>query len=72
MVSGMVFEAVQEHLPVGKTTYHEHLNALTRAGIVDLVPRAGRGREVRLRYDAGDVAAACSSPDRTCEIPNGS
>lgn len=70
MASGTVFEAAQEYLPVGKTTYHEHLNALTRAGIVDLVPQKGRGREVRLRYDAGDVAAACSSPDRTCETPN--
>jgi cell division control protein 6 len=72
MASGAVFEAAQEYLPVGKTAYHEHLNALAKAGIVDLVPRTGRGREVRLRYDAGDVAAACSSPDRTCEIPNGS
>jgi cell division control protein 6 len=63
MASGAVFEAAQEYRPVGKTTYHEHLNALTRAGIVDLVPRAGRGRVVRLRYDAGDVAAACKTPD---------
>jgi cell division control protein 6 len=66
----VVFEAAQEYLPVGKTTYHEHLNALARAGIVDLVPQAGRGREVRLRYDAGDVAAVCRSPDSTCKIPN--
>ena len=70
MASGAVFEAAQEYLPVGKTAYHEHLNALTKAGIVDLVPGAGRGREVRLRYDAGDVAAACKTPDRTCKIPN--
>ena len=68
MASGVVFEAAQEYLP--KTTYHEHLNALAKAGIVDLVPRTGRGREVRLRYDAGDVAAACRSPDKTCKIPN--
>ncbi len=72
MASGAVFEAAQEYLPVGKTAYHEHLNALAKAGIVDLVPRTGRGREVRLRYDAGDVAAACRSPDQTCKIPNGS
>ena len=70
MASGAVFEAAQEYLPVGKTTYHEHLNALARAGIVDLVPRTGRGREVRLRYDAGDVVAVCRSPNRTCKIPN--
>ena len=68
--SGAVFEAAQEYLPVGKTAYHEHLNALAKAGIVDLVPQKGRGREVRLRYDAGDVAAACRSPDSTCKIPN--
>jgi len=68
--SGAVFEAAQEYLPVGKTAYHEHLNALAKAGIVDLVPGAGRGREVRLRYDAGDVAAACKAPDQTCKIPN--
>jgi len=59
MASGAIFEAAQEYLPVGKTTYHEHLNALANAGIVDLVPGTGRGREVRLRYDAGDVATAC-------------
>jgi len=70
MASGAVFEAAQEYLPVGKTAYHEHLNALTRAGIVDLVPGAGRGREVQLRYDAGDVVAVCRCPDQTCEIPN--
>ncbi len=51
---GTVFEAAQEYLPVGKTAYHEHLNALANAGIVDLVPRTVRGREVRLRYDAGN------------------
>ena len=32
---------------------------LAKAGIADLVPGTGRGREVRLRYDAGDVATAC-------------
>ncbi|MDD3857437.1 MAG: AAA family ATPase [Methanoculleus sp.] len=61
MTSGAVFEATQEYLPVGKTTYHEHLNALAKAGIADLVPGAGRGREVQLRYDAGDVVAACNA-----------
>jgi cell division control protein 6 len=70
MTSGAVFEAAQEYLPVGKTAYHKHLNTLTRAGIVDLVPRTGRGRAVRLRYDAGDVAATCKAPDSTCKIPN--
>jgi len=68
--SGTVFEAAQEYLPVGKTTYHEHLNALANAGIVDLVPRTGRGRAVRLRYDAGDVAATCKPPDSTLKIPD--
>ena len=48
----------------GKTTYHEHLNGLVRAGIVDLVPGSGRGREVRLRYDPGEVLAVCKPPDR--------
>ena len=61
MTSGAVFEAAREYLPVGKTSYHEHLNHLAELGIVDLVPRMGKGREVRLRYDAGDVAAACSA-----------
>ena len=70
MASGTVFEAAQEYLPVGKTTYHEHLNALTRAGIVDLVPRTGREREVQLRYDAGDVVAVCKCPDQTCKNPD--
>ncbi len=61
MTAGAVFEAARDYLPVGKTTYHEHLNGLAKAGFVDLVPGAGRGREreVRLRYDPGDVAAAC-------------
>jgi len=64
MIGGAVFEEVQDYLPVGKTTYHEHLNGLARAGIVDLVPGAGRGREVRLRYDPGEVLAVCKPPDR--------
>ncbi|WP_332450043.1 AAA family ATPase [Methanoculleus sp.] len=70
MASGAVFEAAQEYFPVGKTTYHEYLNRLAEAGIVDLMPGAGRGRAVRLRYHAGDVVAACRSPDQTCEIPD--
>ena len=64
MIGGAVFEEVQDYLPVGKTTYHEHLNGLAKAGIVDLVPGAGRGREVRLRYDPGEVLAVCKPPDR--------
>ena len=61
MTAGAVFEAARGYLPVGRTTCHEHLNGLAKAGIVDLVPGAGRGREreVRLRYDPGDVTAAC-------------
>ena len=41
MIGGGVFEEVKDYLPVGKTTYHEHLKRLARAGIVDLVPGAG-------------------------------
>jgi len=65
MASGAVFEAAREYLPIGKTTYHEHLNGLAKAGIVDLVPGPGRGRgrSVSLRYDPGDVAAVCKPPD---------
>jgi cell division control protein 6 len=65
MASGAVFEAAREYLPIGKTTYHEHLKRLAETGIVDLVPGTGRGRAICLRYDAGDVAAACRTPDRS-------
>ncbi|NLM31008.1 MAG: AAA family ATPase [Methanomicrobiales archaeon] len=61
MASGAVFEAAREYLPVGKTTYHEHLNVLATAGIVDLVPGVGRGRAIRLRYDPEDVFAVCNA-----------
>ena len=64
MASRAVFEAAREYFPIGKTTYHEHLNRLAETGIVDLVPGAGRGRAVRLRHDAGDVATACKLPDK--------
>ncbi|MDK2990008.1 MAG: archaeal cell division control protein 6 [Methanoculleus sp.] len=64
MIGGAVFEEVQDYLPVGKTAYHEHLTGLAKAGIVDLVPGAGRGREMRLRYDPGEVLAVCKPPDR--------
>jgi len=67
MNSGAVFEAAREYLPIGKTTYHEHLNALAKAGIVDLVSGTGRGRgrAIHLRYDPEDVTAACNPPDRS-------
>jgi len=67
MASGAVFEEVREYLPIGKTTYHEHLKGLAKAGIIDLVPGTGRGRgrAVRLRYDPGDVAAVCRPPDKS-------
>lgn len=67
MTSGAVFEAARGYFPIGKTTYHEHLNRLAKAGIVDLVPGTGRGRgrAVRLRYDPGDVAAVCKPPDKS-------
>ncbi|WP_214041219.1 AAA family ATPase [Methanoculleus sp.] len=64
MIGGAVFEEVQDYLPVGKTAYHEHLNGLAKAGIVDLVPGAGRGREVRLRYNPAEVLTVCKPPDR--------
>ncbi len=40
---------------------------LARAGFVDLVPGKGRGqeREIRLRYDPGDVLIACRGLNRT-------
>ena len=63
MVSGAVFEAAREYLPIGKSTYHEHLNRLVKIGIVDLVPGQGRGREIRLRYDPDTVIRICRSPD---------
>ena len=63
MTSGAVFEATREYLPIGKSTYHEHLNHLVKIGIVDLVPGQGRGREIRLRYDPDTVAGICRSPD---------
>jgi len=66
MTGGAVFEEVKDYLPVGRTTYHEHLKRLAEAGIVDLVPGTGRGRgrEVRLRYDPGEVVAVCKPPDK--------
>ena len=63
MASGSVFEEVQDYLPVRKTTYYEHLKHIAKTGIVDLVSGTGRGREVRLRYDPGEVAAVCRHPD---------
>jgi len=63
MVSGAVFEAAREYLPIGKSTYHEHLNRLVKIGIVDLVPGQGRGREIQLRYDPDTVVRICRSPD---------
>ncbi len=67
MASGAVFEEGQDYLPVGRTRYHEHLRRLAEAGIIDLVPGKGRGREreARLRYDPGEVVAVCKPPDRT-------
>ena len=63
MTSGAVFEATRGYLPIGKSTYHEHLNRLVKTGIVDLVPGQGRGREIRLRYDPDTVAGICRLPD---------
>ena len=66
MTGGAVFERIKDYLPVGRTAYHERLKRLAEAGIVDLMPGTGRGRgrEVRLRYDPGEVLAVCKPPDR--------
>ena len=58
-----VFEDAQDYIAVGKTAYHEHLTALARAGLIDLVPRAGRGQMVRLRYPPDEVNRVCVFPD---------
>ena len=59
MASGAVFEAAQDYQ--GRTASHEHLNALAKAGIVDLAPGIGRGRAIRLRYDPEDIFAVCNA-----------
>lgn len=61
MTVGTVFEAAQDYHSIGRTACHEHLNALAKAGIIDLVPGTGRGREraIWLRYDPDDVVATC-------------
>ena len=63
-----VYEDAQDYIAVGKTTYHEHLNALAKAGLIDLVPRPGRGQAVFLRYDPDEVNRVCVFPnrDRSC------
>jgi cell division control protein 6 len=61
MTTGAVFEAVQEYVPIGKTTYHTRLKRLEDMGLVNLLPRTDRGqtREILLRYDADEVLAVC-------------
>ncbi len=59
MMAGAVFEAAQDYLAIGKTTYHARLRRLADAGIVDLL-QTGKGYEVFLRYAPGDVFAACA------------
>ncbi|KUL01127.1 MAG: Cell division control protein 6, partial [Methanoculleus marisnigri] len=56
MIGGGVFEEVKDYPPVGKTTYHEHLKRLARAG---------PGGEVRLRYDPEEVLAVCTGPEES-------
>ncbi len=67
MTAGAVYEAAQEYLPIGKTTYHTRLRRLEEAGVVDLLLRTDRGRtrEIVLRYDPDEVLAACSLPGET-------
>ena len=72
MAVGTVFEAAQDYHAIGRTACHEHLNALAKAGIIDLVPGTGRGREraIRLRYDPDDVAATCTAAKKPGSIVN--
>ena len=72
MAVGAVFEAAQDYPAIGRTACHEHLNALAKAGIIDLVPGTGRGREraIRLRYDPDDVAATCTAAKKPGSIVN--
>jgi hypothetical protein len=52
------------NIATGKTAYHEHLNTPAKAGLVDLMPRAGRqGQTVRLRYGPDEVNRACAFPN---------
>ena len=72
MAVGAVFEAAQDYPAIGRTACHDHLNALAKAGIIDLVPGTGRGREraIRLRYDPDDVAATCTAAKKPGSIVN--
>ena len=72
MAVGAVFEAAQDYPAIGRTACHDHLNALAKAGIIDLVPGTGRGREraIHLRYDPDDVAATCTAAKKPGSIVN--
>ena len=72
MAVGAVFEAAQDYPAIGRTACHDHLNALAKAGIIDLVPGTGRGREraIHLRYDPDDVAATCTAAKNPGSIVN--
>ena len=72
MAVGAVFEAAQDYPAIGRTACHDHLNALAKAGIIDLVPGTGRGRgrATHLRYEPDDVAATCTAAKKTGSIVN--
>ena len=67
MTSGAVFEATQEYIPNGATTYRTRLKRLEEAGLVDLPLRTDRGRtrEILLRFAPDQVLAACERIGKT-------
>jgi cell division control protein 6 len=67
MTSGAVFEATQEYIPNGATTYRTRLKRLEEAGLVDLPLRTDRGRtrEILLRFAPDQVLAACEKIGNT-------
>ncbi|WP_292488906.1 ORC1-type DNA replication protein [Methanoculleus sp. 10] len=67
MTSGAVFEATQEYIPNGVTTYRTRLKRLEEAGLVDLPLRTDRGRtrEILLRFAPDQVLAACERIGKT-------
>ena len=67
MTSGAIYEATQEYIPTGETTYRTRLRRLEEAGLIDLALRTDRGRtrEVLLRFAPEQVLAACGRTGKT-------
>jgi len=67
MTSGAIYEATQEYIPTGETTYRTRLRRLEEAGLIDLALRTDRGRtrEVLLRFAPEQVLAACGRIGKT-------